>query len=424
MKNIYLTLFLIILFYGNVQSQTWEKPYVGSDSTVLYLPDANVVYWRYGWKRKVNDKNGVVIKGKFPNARYFSYNVYNDDTKMSLGSFTDFEIIPENVGTNPFKTPETNNSGSYTLYVVPEGSKISGENILYFPDSLTDVSVILRHYLPEGNINGGKELAKISLLDVETDKILDAPPSVPIPKLSKEEVKTYLIPLFKKLTKEFEEDPKKVLSKLEDQRKQKSLKINELVCKEVVARSFTHFKSGDSIHSFNLQTQGTYPNNDNYYLTMPIIRKGNEILFVKFKNPKYPKSRSDYSKSNIRYFSMSQGDEYTYNYLTLADKDLMVSDDGYIYIIVADNKKNIADKAKELNINYMPWEVNEKMLLIYRQMLPRKEFEHGINKVKKYNNDKNEKGQMADEFIGDFAPFGKFIDIQQFLLIDDIKKIE
>ena len=72
----------------------------------------------------------------------------------------------------------------------------------------------------------------------------------------------------------------------------------------------------------------------------------------------------------------------------------------------------------------MPWKVNEKMLLIYRQMLPRKEFEHGINKVKKYDNDKNEKGQMADEFIGDFAPFGKFIGVQQFLLIDDIKRLE
>jgi hypothetical protein len=157
---------------------------------------------------------------------------------------------------------------------------------------------------------------------------------------------------------------------------------------------------------------------------MPIIRKGDDILIVKFKNPKYPKSKNDYSTSNIRYFSMSQGDEYTYNYLTLADKDLRVSDDGYIYIIIADNNKEIIDKTKELSINYMPWKVNEKMLLIYRQMLPKREFENGIDKVKKFDNNKNEMEQQADKYIKGFAPFGKFIAVQQFLMIDDIKKME
>ena len=424
MKNKYLIIFLSIFFYGQIQCQTWEQPYIGSDSTVLYLPDANAVYWRYGWKREVNEKTGIVIKGEFANARYLSYNVYNDDTKMSLGSFTDFKIAPNKGGLNPFKPSGTaSKSGSYTLFVVPEGSKIKGNNVLYFPDSLTDVSVLLRHYLPEENIYGGKELPKISLFNVETDDIIDAPPSVPIPKLSEEEVEKYLIPLFRKFTKEFEENPKQVLSQLENQIKQKPLKIDELICKEVVARSFTHFKSGESIHSYNFKTDGTYPNNDNYYLTMPIIRKGDDILIVKFKNPKYPKSKNDYSTSNIRYFSMSQGDEYTYNYLTLADKDLRVSDDGYIYIIIADNNKEIIDKTKELSINYMPWKVNEKMLLIYRQMLPKKEFENGIDKVIKFDNDKNEIGQEADKYIKGYAPFGKFIGIQLFLQIDDLKKM-
>ena len=424
MKNMYLISVFSIMFYSIAPSQTWEKPYIGSDSTVLYLPDANVVYWRYGWSREVNDTNGIVIKGNFPDARYFSYNVYNDDTKMSLGSFTDFEIEPQKKGSNPFQNAETPNNGAYTLYVAPEGSNITENNVLYFPDSLTNVSVILRHYLPEDNIYGKQPLPEIALLNVKTNAISSAPQSAPIPKLSKEEVKTYLVPLFEKLAKEFEEDPKGVLLKLENQRKQRSLKINELVCKEVVARSFTHFKTGDSIHSFNLQTQGTYPNNDNYYLTMPIIRNGEDILLVKFKNPSYPKSRSAYLKSNIRYFSMSQGDEYTYNYITLADKDLKVSKDGFIYIIIANNNKDIIDKVKELNVNYMPWKVDEKMLLIYRQMLPKDAFKHGIDKVKKYDNSKNETGQMADEFIGEFAPFGTFLNTQHFLRINDITTME
>ena len=72
----------------------------------------------------------------------------------------------------------------------------------------------------------------------------------------------------------------------------------------------------------------------------------------------------------------------------------------------------------------MPWKVDEKMLLIYRQMLPKDAFKHGIDKVKKYDNSKNETGQMADEFIGEFAPFGTFLNTQQFLRINDITTME
>ena len=77
---------------------------------MLYLPDANAVYWRYGWERMEGDVNGFVVKGQMPNARYFSYNLYDDVTKSSLGSLTDFNI-------------KFDNTNSYTLYIVPEGTK-------------------------------------------------------------------------------------------------------------------------------------------------------------------------------------------------------------------------------------------------------------------------------------------------------------
>jgi hypothetical protein len=65
--------------------ETWEPAYVGSDSTVLFLPDAYAVYWKYSWKPEPG--KGFVIRGKFPEARYFSYNVYDDAKKATLGSY-------------------------------------------------------------------------------------------------------------------------------------------------------------------------------------------------------------------------------------------------------------------------------------------------------------------------------------------------
>lgn len=117
--------------------ETWQPPYVGSDPAVLYLPDANAVYWRYGWTRKSGDKNGIVITGKMPDVRYFSYNVYNDSTKDSVGSITDFEIIPDEGGENPFSAGQAVSGETYTVHVLPEGSAVAAKNVLYFPDSIT-----------------------------------------------------------------------------------------------------------------------------------------------------------------------------------------------------------------------------------------------------------------------------------------------
>ena len=86
---IWVFLVVVVNNFSNVaqaQQATWEAPYRGDDPALLYLPDTKATYWRYGWKRKPGSKTGIIIKGQMPDARYFSYNVYNDDIKSTLGS--------------------------------------------------------------------------------------------------------------------------------------------------------------------------------------------------------------------------------------------------------------------------------------------------------------------------------------------------
>lgn len=402
MKKIFLSICLILVNITllNAQKTTWESPYIGSSKEVLYLPDANAVYWRYGWERTENDKNGYVIKGKFPDARYFSYNIYDDVTKSSMGSLTDFNI----------KADDSKNN--YTLYIVPEGTVINEKNVLFFKNDLPKVSVILRHYLPNKNIYGNVLMPKIDLFDTTKKTTKEAPKSVAVPKFSKEDVEKYLVPMFQK----FMENPQENLHKLQSQSKGKPINIEELICKQLVSNVFNFYKKNNVIYSFNLNSDGTYPNNDNHYLTMPIVRSNHDdVCVVKFRAPNYAHSSKDFPISDVRYFSISQGDELTYNYNTIADYQFKVNSDGFIYIVIANESEQLKTKAKTLGMNFMPWVVNEKMLLIYRNMLPNPNYKKATNSVPKLDKSKPIKEQTATNFIGNFAPIGFFFTMDSFL---------
>jgi len=426
-RIIFIALLCGVIFTLQSRAQTkesvWEPPYVGSDPTVLYLPDAKAVYWRYGWERKPGDTGGVVISGTFPDARYFSYNVYDDTTKSSLGSFADQELTPADGGSNPFKGGE-NTQSNYTIHVVPEGTKVDAENVLYFPDSLTKVSVFLRHYVPNGDIYGGVPMPEIANFDASTGEQSAAATSTAIPKLSRAEVKRYLIPMMKNLVNKFEDNPREVLSQIHHRDKNETLKINELVARQVCSKAFDRFHEGELIQSFRLATAGTYPNKDNLYLVLPVVRETDEVLLVSFKAPSYPKSPAEYPDAPLRYFSLSQGDDISYGFGTVIDKDMTVHEDGNIYFLIGDEEAALKEKAQQLGANFMPWKAKEKMLLIYRHMLPKDDYEHGINQVAIFSHEKPEQGQEGSAFIGDYSPIGKLISKQDALSLKELPELK
>ena len=364
MKTNIISVIILIISIQNAiaQNKTWSDANVGASKDVLYLPDGNAVYWRYGWQRETNDRDGFVITGQFPETRYFSYNVYDDVSKSSVGSIADVNVKPDN-------------QNNYTIYIVPEGTVINKKNVLYFDKSLQNISVILRYYLPKDNIFGNKPLPTISYYDVKN-------------KISKTAAQSLNVPSSPSNSGLSEEE----------------------ICKELVAKTFYFNKKDSVLHSFNLNSGGTYPNNDNHYLTMPMIKSNkDDVCIVKFKAPSYPKSEKGYANSDVRYFSLGQGDEITHNLYTIADFQFITNPDGFIYLLIADgNNETLINKAKSLKMNFMPWLVNEKMLLVYRNMLPNPNFKYGANSVNNIDKTKPLPNQYGDEFIGNYAPIGHF----------------
>jgi len=394
------------IFCKTFAQTTWEAPYVGYTKDILYLPDANAVYWRYGWERGENDVDGYVINGEIPEARYFSYNLYDDNTKTSIGSLTDVNLIADD-------------NGKYTIYIVPEGTIINGKNVFYFKKNLTKISVMLRHYLPKNNINGNKPLPKIANFDPLNNLTKGANKSTTIPKFSKEDVEKYLIPMFHK----FMENPEENMKKLLASESSKTLNIEELICKQVVAGAFSFYKKDSLIHSYNLKSDGTYPNNDNHYLTMPMIKQNpTDVCIVKFKAPKFPKTKNEIANSDVRYFSVSQGDELTYNMQTIADYQFLINPDGFIYIVIGNETEELKAKAKSLKINFMPWLTKDKMLLIYRNMLPNENYKLGANSVPRMDKTKPAENQRGEIFIGEYSPTAFFFSAEKFMKSSSIPK--
>lgn len=118
----------------------------------------------------------MTIKGAYPNARYFSFAVYQDETPTAIvGDLYDAQIAPDPGSVNPFVRPETSQTrtahqpvnGTYTV-VISRTGQTSGNTIGVPPDRF--VWVLLRIYIPSADpslsgqsLTGGVPLPTITL---------------------------------------------------------------------------------------------------------------------------------------------------------------------------------------------------------------------------------------------------------------------
>jgi hypothetical protein len=176
---------------------------------------------------------------------------------------------------------------------------------------------------------------------------------------------------------------------------------------------FRHFTDPGAINAYNFNSGGNYPNKDNHYIVMPVVRRKDDVLIVRFKAPTHATQLGDISQ-NVRYFSLSQGNEYTNTSITLFDEQLKVSSDGFVYVVVANDKSDIRSRVNEMGINFMPWLYKDRLVLILRHMLPAPSFKLSTREVPVFDKSRPVKGQEAQLVIGDYALVGKFFKMSVF----------
>ncbi len=107
---------------GTEAVDMWGDVLRGDNMTLQFFPDHFAYYWEYTFDAEANPETGLVITGAFPDSRFLSYNVYDDDEQTSYCekgfSLLDTEIIPDDGSVNPF-LGATGSNRDYTIYVLP-----------------------------------------------------------------------------------------------------------------------------------------------------------------------------------------------------------------------------------------------------------------------------------------------------------------
>lgn len=133
---------------------SWWVETSTQNSNILY-PDTSAAYWTMPFA--IDDSSVLTLRGYFPDARYFSLQVYDQsgqlDPSMATTGFTDYQLVPDAGSVNPWSSedPYPADPQTYTLTISSEAAKPEGAtNWLSMPSSSTGSIgwLMLRVYLP------------------------------------------------------------------------------------------------------------------------------------------------------------------------------------------------------------------------------------------------------------------------------------
>lgn len=139
----------------------WSEPVVLESLNIGY-PDTGSIYYFNNFTLPAGAR--VIFRGKYPHARYFSFNSYFPVSGATKGvpsdSVSDVQMVPDDGSWNPFLpgAKRTANPGTWTMTVnglTPPTSGVRDPNTLYAgtsgAGSAQAVQIILRVYVPDKN---------------------------------------------------------------------------------------------------------------------------------------------------------------------------------------------------------------------------------------------------------------------------------
>ena len=410
-----LAIFLIIVWIttnrylnsGSLEpdNTVWES-YIGRDTAVGILPDQYANYFTYTLAR-TNDNIGFKIRGKFPNTRYFSFNVYSLGDNATQGSLVDYQIQTDSGKPNPFIADgdSTDVGESFTVYIVPTKHKDKNlPNLLPFKDDVKLLTMVIRLY--DYNIDdfGGVGFPTVEAFTMhdEVENIELTPVRLPRGLNLRGLVRTTRLPdMVRRLDLLYETE------------------------NTVPLDGPRSIKKYFSIPFHAIDTKGYIENNDNRYLLSAITKRDDEVYVFRFKSPSYTTGPENINQTEVRYWSFNLGNSATYNFNAIKDEDAILDDNGYVNIVLASKDSDIQQWANKLGYNFMEWNMPwEKGLILFRHMLANADFEAQIDDVPPIQKGMEDfTPTEGQKYLGDYAPQGIRMSKADFLLeyaLDDV----
>lgn len=332
----------------------WSETMSGNDLEEIAWPDRSENYWEYTMNVEEYPNVGLRFKGNFPtnDTRFFNLTAYNDITTKRIASIEDFNITPNEGSKNPFAATGVTGTNSFEINVVPSGTASSVtsslSNVMEFPSETKKLSFLLRIYFnsaDHGADFGGVDLPEIIFFDTKTGKELG---------------------------------------------KAVRAESNYYAACERIVKSIPDLVS-QPVLVFTLAPDLMYSNGPTGYVTAANRLETGDALLFRFIPPVNPNNVSENNDADVRYWSICVGDTVTRTPITLADREIIKSNDGYVNFIIVEKRdpllEDIKAKAASLKINLIEWDgetFGEPMMVFYRQMYIKEGFEFSVQKIPAY----------------------------------------
>ena len=381
-----------------------------ADVTNVLYPDQAAVYWLALIPHVPGAR--LRIDGLYPQARYFSFNVY-DPLLRPIDAIADQQIAPDG-GANPYTTAGANSGGPYRAYLsFTQKPEPAAANTIYSGFANAGATTIpnpvmttlaYRIYVPADGLRGGVRLPRLTLEradgsgDLGTLPTCDAPllpnaggslPTLGLNPLladnSYPEVLSampYPIAAYPPQTKVFYGLPDSYIGILN----------NVSPVPLPVQPSQIPLTGGG----------GFLSNKDNAYTVTAFSHDHGNIFVLRARAPSYrTQPGTAFGSENVRYWSVCQNEFATQRYVACA-RDEQVSRDsaGFFTVVVSDADQRPANAVAANNIAWLPWGAYPDGLLIYRQLLASAAFAPAIKNVPA--------GTAPAQIMGDYLPHGVY----------------
>ncbi|MGD9734275.1 MAG: hypothetical protein AB7V58_01510 [Solirubrobacterales bacterium] len=364
------------------------------------FPDSAATYWTTPFYAE--DGLEIEIQGQYPNARYMSFNVYDE----SGGSFeangvssgiADYQIDPNPGSVNPFQA-EGEPGGSFTVTLSGDAKPDEMNALPLAPVGATGKNgtplgfLLYRVYLPSGG-NGAVQLPSLALVKDGKRIALPRCPAPTAERVASVRSKASARKAARALGTKLQVKPKRLLRallKLGDTAKGGSSKGTDPCRGSECPPPLKFFRaSAASTNSF-------FPNVNNAYVSALFRPVAGKVLVVRGKAPTTPPGTSPVpwpqQDLQLRYFSLCNnvyrspwpvvanplaggGAEYG----CAADFETKLNAAGeYAYVVARPGERQAVEAAGGTFIPLSTTQPHARQILILRNMLPNESFEHAV----------------------------------------------
>jgi hypothetical protein len=387
------------------------------DKANIAFPDSEAKYWVAA--APVSPQTRLRIDGRYPDARYFSYNAY-DAALRPTDAVADFELTPSDKGRegNPFARKGAKPGGAYTAYLEYGASPVQNPDVQRKPNTFYTGEIgplnipnalalfIYRVYVSNTGefFDGGVGLPTLTLETADGSRELGTLPNCAEPLLPSAGGATPPLGL-NELLLGLDYPNQLALPFPTATNPPNTLKFFSLGDTAFrIAGNVTGQDTSMLGGRVDSGSGGFLSNVHNAYTSTGFARRYGSLAMVRAKAPTYRgQAGVEFGQEQLRYWSLC-GNEFATQRFTdcAADFQVPLDDQGFFTVVISDPADRPANATAENGFLWLPWGPYPDQLLLYRHMLHNPEFTEAIQNV--------EKGDALADVMKDFAPVGIYCD--------------